>query len=182
MSEENLTTNNEEMVPLSEAENEVKVVTQRLALLHLAYAKTLVNEFGWKHGKRLVLQAIKEYGLRVADRTQRGVQGLPKYGFWENREGKPRLCELGKLVLEYGEGDIGSLYCLIDAAKTMAMNPREKLIHTKCLPLGDEHCEFATVPTTEKDRADFFAENRDWSHIDPRLGAFYEKKERECEK
>jgi len=32
----------EEMVPLREAENEVKVVTQRLALLHLAYARTLV--------------------------------------------------------------------------------------------------------------------------------------------
>jgi hypothetical protein len=169
--------NNEEMVPLREAENEVKVVTQRLALLHLAYAKTLVKEFGWNKGKRLVLKAIKEYGLRVADRTQRGFQSLPKYGFWENREGKPRLCELGKLVRESGEGDIGSLYCLIDAAKTMAMNPREKLIHTKCLPLGDESCEFVTVPTTEKDRADFFAENKDWAHIDPRLGAFYAKKE-----
>ena len=173
---------NEEMVPLKEAEHQVKVVTQRLALLHLAYAKTLVNEFGWKKGKLLILKAIKDYGMRVADRTQRGFQSLPKYGFWENREGKPRLCELGKLVLESGEGDIGSLYCLIDAAKTMASNPQEKLIHTKCLPLGDEHCEFVTVPTTEKDRADFFAENRDWSHIDPRLGAFYDNQERECEK
>jgi hypothetical protein len=182
MSEQNRISNNEEMVPLREAENEVKVVTQRLALLHMAYAKILVKEFGWKKGKLLVLQAIKEYGLRVADRTQRGFQSLPKYGFWENREGKPKLCELGKLVLEYGEGDIGSLYCLIDPAKTMAMNPQEKLIHTKCLPLGDEHCEFVTVPTTEKDRADFFAENRDWSPIDPRLGEFYKKRESDCGK
>ena len=172
--------NNEKMVPLKEAEHQVKVVTQRLALLHLAYAKTLVKEFGWKKGKLLVLKAIKNYGLRVADRTQRGFQSLPKYGFWETRDGQPRLCELGKLVLESGEGDIGSLYCLIDAAKTMAMNPGEKLIHTKCLPLGDELCEFSTVPTTDMDRADFFAENRDWSHVDPRLGAFYDKKESEC--
>ena len=43
-----------EMVPLTEAENEVKVVTQRLALLHLAYAKTIVDQFGWKKGKQLV--------------------------------------------------------------------------------------------------------------------------------
>jgi hypothetical protein len=84
-------------------------------------------------------------------------------------------------VLESGEGDIGSLYCLIDAAKTMAMNPGEKLIHTKCLPLGDELCEFVTAPTTDQDRADFFAENRDWSHVDPRLGVFYDKKESVCE-
>jgi hypothetical protein len=182
MSEQNMVSSNEKMVPLKEAEHEVKVVTQRLALLHLAYAKTLVKEFGWKQGKLLVLKAMKEYGLRVADRTQRGFQSLPKYGFWETREGKPRLCELGKLIQEYDEGDIGSLYCLIDPAKTMAMNPHEKLIHTKCLPLGDDRCEFVTVPTTEKDRADFFAENNDWSHVDPRLGAFYEKKENKDEK
>ncbi|MDH5200179.1 MAG: hypothetical protein OEW93_04760, partial [Candidatus Bathyarchaeota archaeon] len=70
----------EEMIPLSEAENEVKVVTQRLALLHLAYAKTLVDEFGWERGKQLVLNAIKEYGRRVAERTRQGHQSLPKYG------------------------------------------------------------------------------------------------------
>lgn len=174
-----MTERKEKMVPLSEAENEVKVVTQRLALLHLAYAKTLVKEFGWKRGKLLVLKAIKEYGMRVADRTKRGFQSLPKYGFWERREGKPLLCELGKLVLEYGEKDIGSLYCLVDPAKTMAANPEEKLIHTKSLTVGDEYCEFATVPTTEKDREDFFAKNKDWSHVDPRLAEFYKKKEAE---
>jgi hypothetical protein len=166
----------EEMVPLSEAENEVKVVTQRLALLHLAYAKTLVEEFGWEKGKLLILKAIKEYGVRVADRTRRGYQSLPKYGFWERREGKPQLCELGKIVLEYGELDIGSLYCLIDPAKTMADNPEEKMIHTKCLTVGDDHCEFASVPTTQKEREDF-AENRDWAHVDPRLAEYYKKKE-----
>ncbi|MHA2203684.1 MAG: hypothetical protein ACXACA_06470 [Candidatus Ranarchaeia archaeon] len=165
-----------EMIPLNEAENEVKVVTQRLALLHLAYAKTVVEEFGWSKGKILVLKAIKEYGIRVADRTKRGFQSLPKYGFWEQREGKPMLCELGKLVLEYGEEGIGSLYCLIDAAKTMAANAEKKLIHTKCLTIGDEYCEFATVSTTKKDRDAFFNENMDWSHVDPHLDQFYKKK------
>ena len=171
----------EEMIPLSEAENEVKVVTQRLTLLHLAYARTLVDEFGWERGKQLVLNAIKEYGRRVADRTRRGFQSLPKYGFWEQREGKPPLCELGKLVLEYGEEDIGSLYCLIDPAKTMFANPEEKLIHTRCLTVGDERCEFETVPTTEEDREDFFAEGKDWSHVDPRLDEYYKEKEGETE-
>ena len=37
-----------EKVPITEAENEVKVVTQRLALLHLAFAKTIVEKNGWK--------------------------------------------------------------------------------------------------------------------------------------
>lgn len=165
-----------EMVPLSEAVNEVKVVTHRLALLHLAYARTLVNAFGWEKGKQLVLDAIKEYGRRVADKTKQGYQSLPKYGFWERREGKPPLCELGKIVLEYDEMDIGSLYCLIDPAKTMYENPEKKLIHTMCMTVGDEHCEFETVPTTEMDREDFFAEGRDWSHVDPRLDEFYKKR------
>ncbi|UCD45722.1 MAG: hypothetical protein JSV27_04345 [Candidatus Bathyarchaeota archaeon] len=165
-----------EMVPLSEAENEVKVVTQRLTLLHLAYARTLVDELGWEKGKQLVLNAIKEYARRVAERTEQGHQSLPKYGFWERREGKPQLCELGKLVLEYGEMDIGSLYCLIDPAKTMHANPDEKLVHTKCLTVGDSHCEFKTVPTTREDREDLFGEGRDWSHVDPRLDEYYREK------
>ena len=165
----------EEMVPLSEAENEVKVVTQRLALLHLAYARTLVNEFGWERGKQLVLNAIKEYGRRVTERTKQGHQGLPKYGFWERREGESPLCELGKIVLEYDEMDIGSLLCLIDPAKTMWANPDEKLVHTKCMTAGDEHCEFETVPTSEEDREDFFSESRDWSGVDQRLAEYYEE-------
>ena len=166
----------EEMVPLTEAENEVKVVTQRLALLHLAYARTLVDEFGWEKGKQLVLNAIKEYGRRVAERTKLGLQSLPKYGFWERREGKPRLCELGKIIREYGEEDIGSLYCYIDPAKTMWANPEEKMIHTRCLTVGDDHCEFATVSSTEEDKRKFFAKNKDWVDVNPRLADFYKKR------
>jgi hypothetical protein len=124
-----------------------------------------------------VLKAIKEYGKRVADRTSRGHQSLPQYGFWERRAGQPQLCELGKLVVESGEEDIGSLYCLIDAAKTMFTTPEQKLIHTRCLTVGDDHCAFATVPTTPRDREAFFADDRDWSPVDPRLDEFYREKE-----
>jgi len=166
----------EEMVPLSAAENEVMVVVNRLTLLHLSYAKTLVDTFGWEKGKQLVLNAIREYGRRVGERMKQGLQSTPKYGFWERREGKPRLCWLGKWVAESGEMDIGSLYCLIDPAKNMWVNENEKLIHTKCLTVGDDICAFERVPTTEKDREDFFAENRDWAHVDPRLEDFYKEK------
>ena len=170
-----------EMVPLTEAENEVKVVTHRLALLHLAFARTLVDEFGWERGKQLVLDAMKEYGRRVAERTKQGHQGLPKYGFWERREGKPPICELGKIVLEYDEMDIGSLYCLIDPAKTMWANPDEKLVHTRCLTVGDEHCKFETIPTTKEERDDFFGEGKDWAYVDPRLDECYKRKEESME-
>lgn len=174
-----MTETKEEMVSLKDAEEQVKIVTQRLALLHLAYARTLVDTFGWDKGKQLVLNAIKEYGRRVAQRTQQGYQTLPKYGFWERRPGQPQLCELGKTVLEYNELDTGSLYCLIDPAKTMHTNPEEKLIHTKCLTTGDTHCEFATIPTTQKDKEDFFTENRDWTHIDPKIDRYHKTKHQE---
>jgi hypothetical protein len=165
----------EEMVPLSEAENEVRVTTHRLALLHLAYGKTLVDRFGWDEGKQLILDSIKRYSELVAERTKQGHQSLPKYGFWERREGKPPLCELGKIMLEYGEPEIGAMYCLIDPGKTMSADPGEKMIHTMCMILGQDHCEFDTVPTSEKDREDF-REGRDWSHVDPLIGEYLEKK------
>jgi len=163
------------MVPLSEAENEVKVVTQRLALLHLAFCKTLVEEYGWGRGKELILKSIKRYGEYVADRTRRGHQSLPRYGFWERREGRPQLCELGKIMLEMGEPELGSLYCLIDPAKMMAADPSKKMIHTKCMILGDDECNFETVPTSEEEREDF-AEAKDWSQIDPIIGNYVKKR------
>jgi hypothetical protein len=162
------------MVPLSEAENEVKVVTQRLALLHLAFSKSIVESIGWKEGKQLILDSIKLYGEYVAERTKAGHQGLPKYGFWEKREGKPQLCELGKIMLEKGEPELGALYCLIDPAKTMAADITNKMIHTRCMILGHDECQFETIKTTEKEKYDF-KKGKDWAYFDPIIDEFVEK-------
>ncbi len=162
-------------MPLNEAENEVKVVTQRLALLHLSYARTLVDEFGWEEGKRLILKSIKKYGVNVANWTAAGHQGLPRYGFWERREGKPELCELGKVMMELGEPELGALYCLIDPAKTMATDPSKKMIHTKNMILGDEGCSFETVPTSEEDRQ-VLAEDGGWECVDPVIDVYLKKR------
>jgi hypothetical protein len=162
------------MVPLEEAENEVKVVTQRLALLHLAFSRTIVDTLGWEKGKQLILDSIKQYGEYVAERTKQGHQSLPKYGFWERREDKPPLCELGKIMLEMGEPELGAMYCLIDPAKTMAADLSEKMIHTKCMILGHDECQFDTIPTSEKDREDF-KKGKDWAHVDPIIDELLEK-------
>jgi hypothetical protein len=165
----------EKTVPLSEAENEVKVVTQRVALLHLSYARTLVDEFGWEEGKRLILKSIKRYGVNVANWTAAGHQGLPRFGFWERREGKPELCELGKVMIELGEPELGALYCLIDPAKTMAADPTQKMIHTRCMILGDDECRFATVPTTEAERVDL-EKDCDWAYVDPLIDDYLKRR------
>ncbi|MCW4012328.1 MAG: L-2-amino-thiazoline-4-carboxylic acid hydrolase [Candidatus Bathyarchaeota archaeon] len=161
----------DKMVPLAEAENEVKVVTQRLALLHLAFSRTIVDTLGWDAGKQLILDSIKQYGEYVAERTKQGHQGLPKYGFWENREDKPPLCELGKIMLEYGEPELGAMYCLIDPAKIMATDPTKKMIHTRCMILGHDECQFDTIPTSEDERASF-AKGKDWAFVDPVVDEF----------
>lgn len=164
----------DEMVPLAEAENEVKVVTQRLALLHLAFSRTIVDNLGWDTGKQLILDSVKQYGEYVAERTKQGHQGLPKYGFWENREDKPPLCELGKIMLELGEPELGAMYCLIDPAKTMAADPNKKMIHTRCMILGHDECQFDTIPTSDEEK-ESFKKGMDWSFVDPVIDEYLEE-------
>jgi hypothetical protein len=159
------------VVPLVEAENEVKVVTQRLALLHLAFSRTIVDTLGWDTGKQLILDSIKQYGEYVAERTKQGHQGLPKYGFWENRGDKPPLCELGKIMLELGEPELGAMYCLIDPAKIMAADPSKKMIHTRCMILGHDECQFDTIPTSMEER-ESFKKGKDWAFVDPVVDEF----------
>ena len=118
---------------------------------------------------------MKKYGIYVANWTASGHQGLPKYGFWERREGNPELCELGKVMIELGEPELGALYCLIDPAKTMAADPAKKMIHTKCMILGDDECQFATIPTTASERRDL-KEDLDWAHVDPIIDEYLKKR------
>ena len=55
---------------------------------------------------------------------------------------------------------------LATIAKFMAYNPNFKFVHLKCIPDGDECCEFQIKPTNEKERKDFFSEDADWFYID----------------
>jgi hypothetical protein len=160
----------EGFVSLSEAANEVAVAMTRLALLHLSFSKTLVEEFGEKKGKELVIRSILEYGRRVGERIKRGQPDLPKYGVYgEYKDEKVYDCVLAKTFHEYGEEDIGCLYCYVDPAKSMALDLNSKLIHKDCAACGDNYCTFEEVPTTSKERADFKSIKNDWRNIDPRL-------------
>ncbi len=63
---------------LEEAKEQVSKVCRRLALLHLSFVKTLVGELGEEKGKRLILEAIKDYGTRIGAEVKATVtaQGL----------------------------------------------------------------------------------------------------------
>jgi hypothetical protein len=68
-------------VPLEEAMEQVRTVGIRLALMHLAYARTLVQEFGMEKGRNLIIKAMMAYGKLVGERNKSGHQDLPWYGF-----------------------------------------------------------------------------------------------------
>ena len=177
-----------ETVTLEEAKQQVRKVCVRLGLLHLSFAKTLVEELGEKKGKELVLKAIKDYGTRIGEEVKANVTAqkldnapanyrgdLPLYGMHEGAEsvevgGETRRraygCVMGKVWNELGEGELGRLYCYVDPAKYMAFNPKFKLVHTKALPDGDEYCELVVRPTTEQERRDFADKDKDWSYLD----------------
>ena len=45
-------------VDLKDAKEQVEKATRRIALLHLSYAKTIIEELGPEKGERLILKAI----------------------------------------------------------------------------------------------------------------------------
>lgn len=179
-----------EQVSRQQAKAEVALAVERVALLHLAYAEMLVDEFGEARGRELAVKAIRRYGAKIAAKARRGAQaqGLPlepeHYGAggpnWpslgaaddvEQREvdGETRTyirgCGLAKTWREQGNESLGRLYCLVDAAKMMAYNPAYKVIHLRAEPDGDERCELVLRTTTAQEREDFSAD-RDWSYLD----------------
>jgi len=181
-----------ETISLEEAKRAVELTARRLGLLHLSFARTLVDELGEKKGRELIMRAIKDYGKRIGKEVREGVidQGLdpipenygagkasdlPEFGMHQGREGveidrekrtRAYGCAMAKVWHEYGEDELGRLYCYVDPAKYMAFNPDFKLVHIKTLPDGDEYCELTVRPTTEQDRKDFSAKDTDWSRID----------------
>jgi len=170
----------ERAVPLEEAKQQVGIALTRTALLHLAFSRTLVEEFGEERGKELILRAIMEYGRRVGERVKRGLPDLPKYGVIgrEERIGnaakwsegyKAFDCVFARTFREYGELDLGFLYCYVDPAKSMAGNANRKLIHRDCAACGDDYCTFEVLPTTEQERIDFGGKRSEWKSVDPRL-------------
>jgi hypothetical protein len=169
----------EEHVPIGEAREQVETAITRIALLHLAFSKILVEEFGAERGRALITKSILQYGRWVGERMKRGLPDYPiaKYGAYVEREnGRIYDCVLAKIFREYGEPDLGGLYCYVDPAKIMAVDPSMKQIHNDCAACGDEYCTFAELPTTEKERNDFVNRSTDWKYVDPRLVRATKKK------
>lgn len=191
--EKQIMADKEEMVPLKDAIQQVKTAATRLALIHLGFSKTLVEELGEKKAKELIIKSMVEYGKLIGEEIRKGRQDLPYYGVHEKyvyddheyidtrkcplprgedfdfTRFKIYGCMLTKIFRELGEEELGSLYCYVDSAKSMASDPSRKLVHTACELLGDDCCSFDMVSTTGKERDDFNNKSEDWKETDPIL-------------
>jgi len=172
-----------------EAAREIRLVSRRLGLLHLAFAEALVAELGEVEGRRLIVKAIENYGRKIGERKKaaaraRGLEptreafgqtrDLPGLGMHDGREavevdGEPRTraygCAMAEVWKEYGREDLGRLYCLVDPVNAMTFNPAFKLVSVKALPEGDPHCELTLRPTSEEERRAFQDGTLDWEAL-----------------
>ncbi len=181
----------EETVTLENAKEQVRKVCVRLGLLHMAFARTLVDELGEEKGKELILSAIKNYGVAVAERARKDAaklgpgaksfpSDLPAYGMierksdpldvqssGETRRSRGHGCFMCQVWREYGETELGRLYCFVDPVKSMAFDPNSVTLHASLgeQPDGDWVCEFVTRTTTEQERKDFANRDKDWAWV-----------------
>jgi len=177
------------MIPLEEAKEQVALACRRLGLLHLAFAEILVAQLGPEEGRATVNRAIKEYGRLIGEKKReraleegmdlgpgsfRALSDLPGFGMHEHIEeveveGERRTrahgCVMGTVWNDLGKSELGGCYCLVDPASSMAFNPDYKLVQIKSLPAGDPYCELVMRPSTERDKAEFAADDTDWNTI-----------------
>jgi hypothetical protein len=181
------------IVPLKEVVQAIESTSRRIALIHLAYAKVIIDELGEKKGMKVISRAIKNYGARIGEKTrkevlEKGLEATPENfskgesyaiptipGLHDRHEtvnvdGVNRTraygCVLAKVWKEYEEEKLGRLYCYMDVAKSMAYNPNYKFVHKKAIPDGDKYCELEVTLTTAEERKDFRTEDKDWFYID----------------
>ncbi len=186
----------DQKVSVKEAAKEVEIASRRIGLLHLSFAKTLVDEFGEEKGKELVIKAIERYGKMIGEKAKTrvkeqgldvqpenfsagGARDLPKYGMHEKREvteeeGEKRIfaygCALAKVWREYNEEELGGLYCYVDPVKYMYYNPEFKLVHKQAMPYtGQNICEFAVEKTSKEEQDSVLRGKADWEKIDKDL-------------
>jgi hypothetical protein len=179
-------------VPLENAKAGLESLARRLALLHSCYAKAIINALGEKEGMRIISSAIKDFGIKIGEKTKEEVENaglelneynfekaksfaLPSFGFYDKVEltkvdGRPAVrvtgCLLAKIWKEYGDEKTGRLYCYMDVAKYMGYNPNLKCVHLKASLDGEDCCELTVKATTEEERERFFSEESDWFGLD----------------
>lgn len=156
------------MISLKEARQATQAMIRRVALLHMCYARLLVDEFGEQRGRDLIKRAIWDYGTKIGEQAIKRVKDMGLEPTIENIgkgsdlspigvdfssavvDGEVRShvrnCPWASVWLEYGEADLGGLYCLVDPAKTQAYDPGWTQVHTQKVTDKAPFCELVYRP------------------------------------
>lgn len=155
----------EKMVPAEQARRGIQDMSRRVALLHMCYARMLVDALGEEKGKELIAKAIHSYGTKIGERTRARVEAqglsndpanaafgsdLSPLGWDFNKvavDGEPRIevagCVMAEIWREYEEEELGGLYCSVDPANMQAYNPDYTMVHVNKTLKGSPRCELA---------------------------------------
>lgn len=157
---------------------DVLIMTERLALLHYAFAKTLDEELPPEQARELTEKAIKLYGHIAAENAMKRIAELGleptlenyKYGGdlpsrgWEYAPAeKPKdlpcvgiskitFCPLGECWKKLGEDGrrLGRFYCWVDQAKYEAYGCGYGCVHDTNTLEGDDFCTIRVTGKKEK--------------------------------
>ncbi len=190
----------EVMIPRADAVKAVALTCRRLGMLHIAFAATLVKELGKKKGEELARKAIKEYARMIGEKKKeialkqgwkltkenlRKLSDLPAFGMHDRREevvvdGENRHrsygCAMSKVWHEYGQDQLGRIYCYVDPASAMTFNPDFKNVHTRAVPDGDPFCELTYRDTSEQDKKELKRPNTNFKAIEESINRKARKK------
>ena len=155
----------EEKVSKELAIKNIYIMVERLAYIHYAFAKTLVEELGEDRGREIASRAIEKYGATVAGIVQKNLEGqgvepilenykdLPSWG-WDfapveppperpyGLSSKVTNCPLARAWKDLGKEaeSLGRLYCRVDQAKYGAFGKGYLCVHDQNILDGDEYC------------------------------------------
>lgn len=169
------------MISREEALKAIEGALSRIALLHVSFSNTIIDELGEEKGKDLITKSIIEYSRRIVEREKKGLQNLAELGLYEEKgmtkEGLDYVkgCALAKVFKEQDAMDVGHLYCYVDPAQLMAWDPDAKLIHVTSESCGDDNCTMQILQTTDEEKRNFAQRSKSWRKVDPRLYEYSKK-------
>ena len=136
------------LVSLDEAEEQVRMMARRLAMLYHYMAEVLVEQLGAGKGRETIKEIIRRYGcdsgtiarakvealsLPLTAENFKAGSDLPRWG-WKGdtvicedgvRRERITYCPLAVVWKEKKSEELGRLYCLVDEAMFRAYNKSE---------------------------------------------------------
>lgn len=148
------------------AEEDVAILTERIALLYYAFVKNLAERLGEDRAIEITQAAIEEYGTITGHEAERKVRELKLAPVIENygkgkdlpsrgwKKGPQEIapdqpagkahrvdyCPFAAKWKDLGFERLGRYYCLVDQSKYAAYGKGYKCVHDKNLCDGDDCC------------------------------------------